>query len=75
MCWGGTLSYLDVAGRLLPVEHAGGSSPVGPVNPAGPDSPVVAGGPIGPRCPHLTVTLLARLARMLQGAMLAQMER
>ena len=27
------------------------------------------------RCPHLTVTLLARLARMLQGALLAQMGR
>ena len=45
-CVGGTLSYLDVAGRLLPVVLAGGSSPVGPVNPAGPDGPVVAGGPI-----------------------------
>ena len=27
------------------------------------------------RCPHLTVTLLAQLARMLQGALLAQMFR
>ena len=44
-CVWGTLSSLDVAGRLLPVVPAGGSSPVGPVNPAG---PVVAGGPIGP---------------------------
>ena len=26
-------------------------------------------------CPHLTLTLLARLARMLQGALLAQMGR
>ena len=47
-CVGGTLSYLDVAGRLLPVVPAGGSSPVGPVNPAGPDDLVDAGGPIGP---------------------------
>ena len=28
-----------------------------------------------PRCPYLTVTLLARLAHMLQGALLAQRER
>ena len=48
-CVGGTLSSLDVAGRLFPVVPAGGgSSPVGPVNPAGPYGPVVAGGPIGP---------------------------
>ena len=44
---GGTLSSLDVAGRLLPVVPAGGSSPVGAANPAGPDGPVVAGGPVG----------------------------
>ena len=42
-----TLSSLDVAGRLLPVVPAGGSSPVGSANPAGPDGPVVAGGPVG----------------------------
>ena len=45
---GGTLSSLDVAGRLLPVVPAGGSSPVGAANPAGLDGPVVAGGPVGP---------------------------
>ena len=45
---GGTLSSLDVAGRLLPVVPAGGSSPVGTVNHTDPDGPVVAGGPIGP---------------------------
>ena len=111
---GETLSSLDVAGRLLLVVPAGGSSSVGAVNPAGPDGPVVAGGPVGPCgtlsplfhdvigplehsvmdhagpagqlvdvalwaclgcCAHLTVTLLARLARMLQGALLAQMNR
>ena len=45
---GGTLSSLDVAGRLLPVVPAGGSSLVGTANPAGPDGPVVAGGLVGP---------------------------
>ena len=44
---GGTLSSLDVAGRLLLVVPAGGFSPVGAANPAGPDDPVVAGGPVG----------------------------
>ena len=42
------MSSLDVAGRLLPVVPAGGSSPVGIANPAGTDGPVVAGGPVGP---------------------------
>ena len=45
---GETLSSFDVAGRLLPVVPAGGSSSVGAANPAGPDRPVVAGGPVGP---------------------------
>ena len=45
---GGTLSSLDVTGRLLPVVPAGGSSPVGAANPAGPDGPVVAVDPVGP---------------------------
>ena len=44
---GGTLSSLDVAGRLLPVVPAGGSFSVGVANAAGPDGPVVAGGPVG----------------------------
>ena len=51
-CVGVTLSSLDVAGRLLPIVHTGGSSPVGPMNPAGPDGPVVTGAPIGPCGAH-----------------------
>ena len=47
VCWG-TLSSLDVAGRLLPVVPTAPPPPVGPINPAGPDGKVVAGGPIGP---------------------------
>ena len=50
---------------LDPLEHS-------VLDHAGPDGRHVAVGPVG-RCPHLTVTLLARLARMLQGALLAQM--
>ena len=43
---GETLSSLNVAGRLLPVVPAGGSSSVGAANPASPVGPVVAGGPV-----------------------------
>ena len=76
-CVGEMLSSSDITRRLLPVVPAGISFPVGPVDPAGPNGPYVAGGPLARMglWPHLTLTLLARLAQMLQGALLAQMGR
>ena len=55
-CVGGTLSSSDLAGRLFPVVPAGMPLPVGPVGPVG-------------LCPHLTLNLLARMARMLAGGL------
>ena len=57
-------------GNLDPLEHS-------VLDYAGPDGRHVAVAPVGRlgRCPHLTVTLLAQLVRMLQGALLAQMFR
>ena len=71
----GTLSSSDLAGRLFPVVPAGIPFPVGPVDPAGPDGLYVAGGPVGPcgTLSRLSLTLLARMARMLQVALLARM--
>ena len=72
---GGTLSSYDLAGRLLPVVPAGIPFPVGPVDPAGPDGPYVADGPLARmgRCLRLSLTLLARMTRMLQVSLLARM--
>ena len=71
-CVGGTLSSSDLAGRLLPVVTAGIPFAVGPVDHTGPMLQVALLARMG-HCPHLTLNLLALLARMLQVALLARM--
>ena len=59
---GGTLSSLDVAGRLLPVVPAGGSSPVGTANPAGQMARLLQVAPLAHvgRCLHFFTKLWDR---------------
>ena len=81
----GTLSPFisDPAGPDGPYVAGGPVGPYGTLSPsdyepAGSVGPYVAGGPVGPlarmgRCPRLSLTLLARIACMLQVALLARM--
>ena len=73
-CMGEMLTSPEVTGNVRPVVPAGGSPLAGEVNPAGLLTRLVSMLLLG-RCPHLTVTLLAQVARMSQGALSAQMFR